>query len=57
MDSGDPFRLIDVLARHNVPFVIIGGHAGTYHGYVRATEDTDIVFSGQRTGRPRCWPP
>jgi hypothetical protein len=27
-----------------VPFVIIGGHAVTYHGFVRATEDTDIVF-------------
>lgn len=43
MESGDPFRLIDVLAKHNVPLVIIGGHAVTYHGYVRATEDTDIV--------------
>jgi len=29
---------------HEVPYVIIGGHAVTYHGYVRATEDTDIVF-------------
>jgi hypothetical protein len=44
MESGDPFRLIDVLAKHKVSFVIIGGHAVTYHGYVRATEDTDIVF-------------
>jgi len=24
--------------------VIIGGHAVTYHGYVWATEDTDVVF-------------
>lgn len=47
MESGDPFRLIDVLSKHNVPFVIIGGHAVTFHGYVRATEDTDIVI--QRT--------
>ena len=44
MDSGDPFRLIDVLSSHKVPLVIIGGHAVTYHGYVRATKDTDIVF-------------
>ena len=50
MESGDPFRLIDVLAKHEVPFVIIGGHAVTYHGYVRATEDTDIVL--RRT--PAC---
>lgn len=43
MESGGPFRLIDVLSKHDVPFVIIGGHAVTYHGFVRATEDTDIV--------------
>lgn len=44
MESGDPFHLLDVLSRHDVPFVIIGGHAVTFHGFVRATEDTDIVF-------------
>ncbi len=44
MASGNPFRLIDVLRSHDVPLVIIGGHAVTHHGYVRATEDTDIVF-------------
>jgi hypothetical protein len=44
MECGDPFRLLDVLSSHNVPFVIIGGHAVTYHGFVRATEDTDVVF-------------
>lgn len=44
MDSGDPFQLIDAMRSHNVPFVIIGGHAVTFHGYIRATEDTDIVF-------------
>ena len=44
MESGAPFRLIDVLIEHEVPFVIIGGYAVAYHGYVRTTEDTDIVF-------------
>ena len=44
MAYGTPFRLIDALRRHEVPFVIIGGHAVSFHGYVRATEDTDIVF-------------
>jgi hypothetical protein len=47
MECGDPFHLLDVLSSHNVPFVVIGGHAVTYHGFVRATEDTDVVF--QRT--------
>jgi hypothetical protein len=44
MESGDLFALLDVLSCHNVPFVVIGGHAVTYHGFVRATEDTDVVF-------------
>jgi hypothetical protein len=43
MECGNPFHLLDVLSRHNVPFVVIGGHAVTYHGFVRATEDTDVV--------------
>ena len=49
METGNPFHLIELLVKHRVPFVIIGGHAVTYQGYVRATEDTDIVFkrSGQ----------
>ena len=44
MEYGVPFHLLDVLNTHNVPFVVIGGHAVTYHGFVRATEDTDVVF-------------
>lgn len=48
MEHGTPFQLIDVLLKHNVPVVIIGGHAVTYHGYVRATEDVDVIFL--RTG-------
>ena len=43
MASGSSFPLLDVLARHEVPFVVIGGHAVCTHGYVRATEDVDIV--------------
>jgi hypothetical protein len=37
-------QIFDVLARRNVPFVIVGGHAVNFHGYGRATEDTDIVW-------------
>jgi hypothetical protein len=36
--------VLDVLLRHGVPFVVIGGHAVSVHGYVRATEDTDVVW-------------
>jgi hypothetical protein len=38
MESGGLFRPIDdVLVKHEVPFVIIGGQAVGYHGYLRAT--------------------
>ena len=33
MASGSPFPLLDVLARHDVPYVVIGGHAVCAHGY------------------------
>ena len=29
MECGDPFHLLDVLSSHDVPFVVIGGHAVT----------------------------
>jgi len=37
-------ELLDVLRRHGVPFVVVGGHAVNVHGYRRATEDTDVVW-------------
>lgn len=37
-------QLLDVLRRHGVPFVVVGGHAVNVHGYARATEDTDVVW-------------
>jgi hypothetical protein len=43
-DSTPPLGLLTSLAQASVPFVIIGGHAVNFHGYIRTTEDTDIVF-------------
>ena len=40
----DPLSVFQLLARAGVPFVIIGGHAVIYHGYVRTTEDADVIF-------------
>ena len=37
-------RLLEVLARPGVRFVVIGGHAVNFHGSIRATEDTDILW-------------
>lgn len=40
----DDLQLLNVLKHHGVPFVIIGGHAVNFHGYGRATEDTDVIW-------------
>lgn len=47
------FRLLEVLARHGVPFVVVGGHAVNVHGYIRATEDTDVLWARSRDTEER----
>jgi hypothetical protein len=42
--SDDPLNVFQHLARAGVRFVIIGGHAVAFHGYVRTTEDADVIF-------------
>jgi hypothetical protein len=37
-------QILDILRRHGVPFIAIGGHAVNAHGFRRTTEDTDIVW-------------
>lgn len=36
--------LVGSLDRHGVPYLLIGGYALAAHGYVRATEDIDLMF-------------
>ena len=40
----DELKVLEVLRRHAVPFVVIGGHAVNFHGYGRTTEDIDVVW-------------
>jgi hypothetical protein len=40
----DDQQILTVLHRHGVPFVIVGGHAVIFHGFLRATEDVDVVW-------------
>jgi hypothetical protein len=40
----DDQQILAVLQHHGVPFVIIGGHAVIFHGFLRATEDVDVVW-------------
>jgi len=37
-------NLLEILARHKVPFVIVGGHAVSFHGHIRATQDLDVIW-------------
>jgi hypothetical protein len=39
----DPERIIEVLARHNVDFVLIGALAARLQGFPRVTADADIT--------------
>jgi len=36
--------LFEVLKRHGVPFVVVGGFAVVFHGHIRQTEDIDVVW-------------
>ena len=36
-------KIFHILNQYKVEFVIIGGHAVNFHGYIRTTEDVDII--------------
>jgi hypothetical protein len=39
----DPEQILRVLGEHRVDYVVVGGVAVQTHGYIRATQDLDIV--------------
>ncbi len=41
--SSDMEDLLNILVHHRVDFLICGGHALAFHGYVRMTLDLDIL--------------
>ena len=43
----DPARIVEVLERHGVDYVLVGGIAAQAHGATRATDNLDCV-----RGRP-----
>lgn len=40
----DHFKLLKILTDHGVPIVVIGGHAVSFHGHIRDTEDLDVIW-------------
>jgi len=39
-----PDDILSLLHRHQAPCLVIGGHAVAVHGYLRTTEDTDLIY-------------
>ena len=37
-------QILSQLQSAGIPFVIVGGHAVAFHGYMRTTEDVDAVW-------------
>lgn len=50
LNSFEAFR---VLRDHGVRFVIVGGHAVNFHGFVRTTEDADAIWFRDGESEPR----
>lgn len=42
--SPDMKDLIEIFEKHSVKYVIVGGHAVNYYGYVRSTQDLDVLI-------------
>jgi hypothetical protein len=49
----DPLAIIEILNRHEVPFVVIGGIAAGVQGAMWATFDLDITYSRNRADLKR----
>lgn len=45
--------LIDLLDRHKVRFLLVGGYAVNLHGYTRATQDIDFLIQPDQVNAQR----
>ena len=41
----DPKAIVEILDRHRVDYVLVGGYAANMHGAVRPTKDIDVTPS------------
>jgi hypothetical protein len=53
MIAFDPERIIRLLLRHKVDFVLVGGFAATLHGSTTVTSDLDICYSREAANLER----
>jgi hypothetical protein len=53
--SRDTRAFISLLARHRVRYVIVGGEAVIYHGFVRYTGDIDFFYERTKANAARMY--
>jgi Nucleotidyl transferase of unknown function (DUF2204) len=46
-------EFLKLLHKRNVEYVVVGGYAVAFHGYVRATKDIDILFNNSKANIQR----
>jgi hypothetical protein len=55
MNASGAMEIVDRLVAAEIPFVVIGGHAVNAHGFIRATEDVDILFERTEETQQRLY--
>jgi hypothetical protein len=53
--SPDIFDFLNVLTKHKVKFVIVGGEAVIYYGYARLTGDIDLFYDNSNENIENLW--
>jgi hypothetical protein len=53
--SRDAQDFLRLLAKHEVRYLLIGGIAVIYHGYLRLTGDVDVFYDCSRENAQRLW--
>ncbi len=51
--STDMKKLLDLFGRFRVQYTLVGGHAVNYYGYVRTTQDMDLLVLPTRKNAER----
>jgi len=55
MFSQDTCDMIRLLNKHHVEYMIVGGYAAIYHGYVRFTADIDFFYKSDEENSTRLY--
>lgn len=56
MITGDMIDFVKMLEKHKASYAVVGGIAVNYYGYVRTTQDFDVLILPSRQNAKKCWP-